>query len=99
MSYPDPLHSEKAYPDSHQVSEKPDPDTLRSENPGAVDSVADTGCLSRIPDPTFSHPGSELSLSRIRVKEFKYFNPQKTKKNGFQVLENMIRVVHPGSGC
>jgi hypothetical protein len=54
-------------------------------------SVADPGCLSRIPDPTFFHPGS-----RIRRKEFKYFNP----KNGFQALAlgNMIRVVHPGSG-
>jgi hypothetical protein len=49
------------------------------------------------PDPTFFHPGSELSPSRIRIKEFKYFNPKKTKKNGFQALENMIRVVHPGS--
>jgi hypothetical protein len=37
-----------------------------------------------IPDPTFSHPGS-----RIRIKEFKYFNPK--------ALENMVRVVHPGS--
>jgi hypothetical protein len=44
-------------------------------------SVADPGCLSRIPDPTFSipdpnclHPGS-----RIRIKEFKNFNPKKTK--------------------
>jgi hypothetical protein len=33
-----------------------------------------------IPDPTFSHPGSELSPSRILIKEFKYFNPKKTKK-------------------
>ncbi len=24
-----------------------------------LDSVADPGCLSRIPDPTFFHPGSE----------------------------------------
>jgi hypothetical protein len=30
-----------------------------------------------IPDPIFFHPGSELSLSRIRIKEFKYFNPKK----------------------
>jgi hypothetical protein len=43
---------------------------------------------SRIPDPNCLHTGS-----RIRIKEFKYFNP----KNGFQALENMIRVVHPGS--
>jgi hypothetical protein len=28
-------------------------------------SVPDPGCLSRIPDPTFFHPGSELSPSRI----------------------------------
>jgi hypothetical protein len=28
-----------------------------------------------IPDPTFFHPGF-----RIRIKEFKYFNPKKTKK-------------------
>jgi hypothetical protein len=46
-------------------------------------SVADPGCLSRIPeffpsqfrifsipDPNFFHPG-------IRIKEFKYFNPKK----------------------
>jgi hypothetical protein len=30
-----------------------------------------------IPDPTFFHPGSDLFPSRIRVKEFKYFNPKK----------------------
>ncbi len=42
-----------------------------------LDSVADPECLSRIPDPTFFHPGSELSPSRIRIKEFKYFNPKK----------------------
>jgi hypothetical protein len=29
------------------------------------------------PDPTFYHPDSELSPSRIRIKEFKYFNPKK----------------------
>ncbi len=46
-------------------------------------SVADPGCLSRIPDPTFFHPGSELSPSRILIKEFKYFNPQKSKKKWF----------------
>ncbi len=32
--------------------------------------------------------------SRIRIKEFKYFNP----KNCFQALGNMMRLVHPGSG-
>ncbi len=45
-------------------------------------SVADPACLSRIldpsffpfwiPDPNFFHPGS-----RIRIKEFKFFNPRK----------------------
>jgi hypothetical protein len=40
-----------------------------------IHSVADPGCLSRIPDPTFFHPGS-----RILNKEFKYFNPKKAKK-------------------
>ena len=33
---------------------------------------------SRIPDPNCLHPGS-----RILIKEFKYFNPQKQQKNGF----------------
>jgi hypothetical protein len=33
----------------------------------------------------FFHPGSELSPSRIPIKEFKYFSPSKS----------MIRVVHP----
>jgi hypothetical protein len=44
---------------------------------------------SGILDPKFCHPGS-----RIRIKEFKYFNPKKF----FLALVNMIRVVHPGSG-
>ena len=42
---------------------------------------------SRIPDPTFFHPGSQIRPvsipdpgSRIRIKEFKYFNTKKTKK-------------------
>jgi hypothetical protein len=30
-----------------------------------------------IPDPNSFHPGSEFFPSRIRVKEFKYFNPKK----------------------
>jgi hypothetical protein len=33
-----------------------------------------------IPDPTFFHPGSELSPSRIRIKKFKYFIPPKKPK-------------------
>jgi hypothetical protein len=43
--------------------------------PGA--SVADPGCLSRI--RLFFHSRSRIRvfLSRIRIKEFKYFNPKK----------------------
>jgi hypothetical protein len=51
-------------------------------------SVTDPGCFSQIPDPNFFHPGT-----RIRIKEFKYYNP----KNCFSALGNMIRIVHPGS--
>jgi hypothetical protein len=41
-------------------------------------SVADPGCLSRILDPNFSHPGSEFFLSLIPdPHQFKYFNPNK----------------------
>jgi hypothetical protein len=53
---------------------------------GLGDSVADPGCLSRIPDPIFSipdpnclHPGSQ-----ILIKELKYFNPKKPKKWGLR---------------
>jgi hypothetical protein len=47
----------------------------------------------------FTRPGSRVkkipgSRIRIRIKEFKYFNP----KNCFSALGNMIRDVHPGSG-
>jgi hypothetical protein len=36
-------------------------------------SVADQGCLTRIPDKKFFHPGSQIPDpgSRIRIKEFK----------------------------
>jgi hypothetical protein len=36
--------------------------------------VEDPGCLSRIPDPNFFHPGSrvkKIPSSRIRIKEYK----------------------------
>ncbi len=36
-----------------------------------ITSVADPGCLSRIPDPNCLHP-----RSRIRIKEFKRFIPK-----------------------
>ncbi len=73
-------------------------------------SVADPGCLSRIPDPMFFHPGSRVPVffhprsriqiffhpgSRIRIKKFQYFNPEKWFLSS---LRNMIRAVHPGSG-
>ncbi len=35
------------------------------------DSVADPGCLSRIPDPTFFHPGSSKNLSILTPKKAK----------------------------
>jgi hypothetical protein len=46
-------------------------------------SVADPGCLSRIRLFSIPDPGSELSPSRILIKEFKYFNTQKSKKKWF----------------
>ncbi len=54
-----------------------------------MNNVADPGCLSRIPDPTFFYPGSDFFLSRIpdpnclhpgsriSIKEFKNLNPKK----------------------
>jgi hypothetical protein len=62
----------------------------RSRSQGAQ---GESGSGMFIPDPNFFHPGSELSPSRIRIKEFKYFNPKKW----FLSSKNMIRVVHPGS--
>ncbi len=47
---------------------------IRNLDPYLGGSVADPGYLSRISDPTFFHPGSRI------LKEFKYFNPQKSKK-------------------
>jgi hypothetical protein len=43
-------------------------------------SVADPGCLSRIPDPIFSQTGYRIRTlfpSQICIKEFKYFYPEK----------------------
>ncbi len=49
-----------------------------------------------IPNSKFSNSNPHFFHSgfRIRIQEFKYFNP----KNGFQALGNTIRVVFPGSG-
>jgi hypothetical protein len=55
--------------------------TIRQTGTGIPStSVADLGCLSRIPDPNFFHPGSEYFSSRIPDphQRFKYFNPKKT---------------------
>ncbi len=44
----------------------------------SLEQCCGSGCLSRIPDRTFFHPGSRICIflpgSRIRIKEFKYFN-------------------------
>jgi hypothetical protein len=32
-------------------------------------SVADPGCVSRIPDPDFTHPGSRISDPKTATKE------------------------------
>jgi hypothetical protein len=50
-------------------------------------SVADPGCLSRIPEPTFFHTGSEMSTAWIPDHHQRIY------------AQNMIRVVHYGSGC
>jgi hypothetical protein len=65
-------------PDHDPLIKGLDPDPLVRGTDPDPSSVADPGCLSRNPDPTFSiHPGSLFFPSRIRTKEFKYFNPQK----------------------
>jgi hypothetical protein len=48
------------------------------KNVAEMCSVVDPGCLFRILDPNFSipDPGSKRSRIRIRLKEFKYFNPK-----------------------
>jgi hypothetical protein len=56
-------------------------------------SVADPGCLSRIRLFSIPDPGSELSLSRILIKEFKYFNPQKSIPD-----PGVKKAPNPGSG-
>jgi hypothetical protein len=58
--------------------------------PDLATSVADPGFLSRIRLSSIPDPGSASNKLSI-------LTPKKPKK-GFQALENMIRVVHPGSG-
>ncbi len=61
------------------------------------------GCLSRIPDPNFSIPdsrshiqGQKDSGSRIRIKEFKYFNPKKLFLRSGSWFFNLSRITDPG---
>ncbi len=51
---------------------------------------------SRIPYPNCLHPGS-----RILIKEFKYFNPKKSKKMVSKLLKvwSGLFIPDPGSGC
>ncbi len=59
-----------------------------------ANSVADPGCLSRIPDTTFFHPGSELFPSRIRIVSIpdpNFFHPGSASKN----LSILTRVSDP----
>ncbi len=68
-------------------------------------SVADPGYLSRIPDPNFSIPDPFFFQpgSRIRIKDFKYFNPKKwflsTQKYdpGCSSRILILLFTHPGS--
>ncbi len=85
---------EPIFPDSHNLFTTISSEWIRIRNPdpdpgGQKCSVADPGCLSRIPDPTFFHPGFRIRTvsisdpnclhpgSWIRIKEFKYFSPKK----------------------
>ncbi len=54
---------------------------------------ADPGCLFRIPNPYFFHPES-----RIRIKEFKYFNPKIVSKLSVIWSGLFIPDPVPGSG-
>ncbi len=68
--------------------------------------VADPGCFPRITDPKFSYPRSRIQIFFITDPDTPPPSPREwasknlsilTQKNCFQVLGNMIRVVHPGS--
>ncbi len=54
-----------------------------------------SGMFIRIRIFSIPDPGSEFLPSRIHIKEFKYFSPNSLAQIA---LENMIQVVHPGSG-
>ncbi len=54
--------------------------TRRRRRPGTLSSRELRQVICPVLRILDVYPGSELSPSRIRIKEFKYFNPQKTKK-------------------
>ncbi len=61
--------------------EQENPNETRNKCCGSGMFIPDPGSdffPSRISDPNCLHPGS-----RILIKEFKYFNPPKSKKIGF----------------
>ncbi len=65
-----------------------------------TDSVADPGCLSRIPpDPTFFHPGSSSkNLSILTQKKAKkWFLSSKKYDPGCSSRIRMLTFSHPGS--
>jgi hypothetical protein len=68
-----------------------------------VGSVADPECLSRIPDPIFfpsliPGSGSEFFSYRIRIKEFKYFNPKKLVSNLSEIWSGFF-IPDPDPDC
>ncbi len=63
-------------------------DLIRVQQQPGSGSVADPGCLSRIPDPTFFQPGSRIRAvsipdPRSSSKNLSILTPKKSKKNGF----------------
>ncbi len=75
--------------------------------PGTIfNSVANPGCLLRIPDPNFSipDPGSTRSRIQIRIEELSIFNPTVKVKTVSKLSEKWSRIriffsiPEPGSG-
>jgi hypothetical protein len=61
-------------------------------------SVAEPGCLSRIPDPVFTHPGSRISdpktVTKVRGKKnllSYFFCSHKFHKNEYYVIFEMLK--------
>ncbi len=69
-------------------------------------SVAEPGCLSRIPDPTFFHPGSRIrtvSIPDPHQRILSILTPKKAKKWFLSSKKYdpgcSSRILDPGSGC